>query len=481
MKWVRSAEGDFKGAAPSPRSGHTATRIRKTHVVVFGGLVDKKFLQDLTVLDTENNVWFQPECSGSGSDGVAGPCPRAFHVAIAMDCNLFVFGGRCGRKRLGDFWVLDTDTWQWSELTGFGELPCARDFAAGASVGNGKIVIYGGWDGSKWLSDVFVLDTMSLEWRQLPVVGPSPPPRCGHTATMVEKRLLVFGGRGGGGPVLGDLWALKGLFDEEREPAAWTLLKLPGSAPAPRCGHTTTSGGPQLLVFGGHGTAGWLTRYDIYHNDCIVLDRASVQWKRLSVTNEPPPARAYHSLTQIGSRFLLFGGFDGKSTFGDTWWLVLEDDPISSRVSSPLVATLPDVGSDNNARDEEQLVSPFNILRSRIGLPPAKPAVHESIKTEGALNDLAQAIDPHGRSTLESLREHWRKCDARSIRFKELDILLRDYQWLIATEEKEGKRSGGVEKIKVHRFYHLQTSNQVRIDDIGPLLMEYKQLLDTRV
>ncbi|CAN7009189.1 unnamed protein product [Brassica oleracea var. botrytis] len=41
----------------------------------------------------------------------------------------------------------------------------------------------GGWD-------------VSLEWMELSVSGSLPPPRCGHTATMVEKRLLVFGGRG---------------------------------------------------------------------------------------------------------------------------------------------------------------------------------------------------------------------------------------------------------------------------------------------
>lgn len=29
----------------------------------------------------------------------------------------------------------------------------------------------------------------------------------------------------------------------------------------------------QLLLFGGHGTGGWLSRYDIYYNDSVVLDR----------------------------------------------------------------------------------------------------------------------------------------------------------------------------------------------------------------
>jgi hypothetical protein len=32
----------------------------------------------------------------------------------------------------------------------------------------------------------------------------------------------------------------------------------------------------QLLMFGGHGTGGWLSRYDIYYNDCVVLDRGEM-------------------------------------------------------------------------------------------------------------------------------------------------------------------------------------------------------------
>lgn len=59
---------------------------------------------------------------------------------------------------------------------------------------------------------------------------------------------------------------------------------------------------------------------------CIPV--VSVQWRRLPTTNDPPAARAYHTLTCIGSRYLLFGGFDGKSTYGDLWWLVPEGNPL---------------------------------------------------------------------------------------------------------------------------------------------------------
>ncbi|KAK9114750.1 hypothetical protein Syun_021547 [Stephania yunnanensis] len=139
-------------------------------VVIFGGLVDKQFLGDLTVYDAEllglAEVFDCEELAIGLRDDrllilvkkclillttiIFALIRRDFHVAVAIDCHIFIFGGRYGGKR------------------------------------------YRGWDGKKWLSDVYVLDTIS----ELAMSGSLPPPRCGHTVTMVEKRLLVFGGRG---------------------------------------------------------------------------------------------------------------------------------------------------------------------------------------------------------------------------------------------------------------------------------------------
>ncbi|XP_015577183.1 protein GLUTELIN PRECURSOR ACCUMULATION 3 isoform X2 [Ricinus communis] len=492
--WVQASSSDFNGPVPQPRSGHTAVIVGKSKVVVFGGLVDKKFLSDIIVYDMENKLWFHPECSGSGSDGQVGPSPRAFHVAVSIDCHMFIFGGRSGSKRMGDFWVLDTDIWQWSELTSFGDLPSPRDFSAASSIGNRKIVMCGGWDGKKWLSDVYILDTISLEWMELSVTGALPPPRCGHTATMVEKRLLVYGGRGGGGPIMGDLWALKGLIEEENETPGWTQLKLPGQAPSPRCGHTVTSGGHYLLLFGGHGTGGWLSRYDIYYNDCIVLDRVSAQWKRLLTSGDPPPARAYHTMTCIGSRYLLFGGFDGKSTFGDLWWLVPEGDPIVKRmVASPrkTLSENKDFGMTKNGvesafKESQGDKSAVSELQKRLDISVALSSSGFQIVDEledGELLDLASGLMGDGVINNEqALRDHWKKSTPRSIPLKELGPLLRDYQRLIAHHhlpndgaDLHSMESGFPGKY-AHRFYHFKNASQLRMDDIPKLLEEYKQL-----
>ncbi|XP_042499703.1 protein GLUTELIN PRECURSOR ACCUMULATION 3 isoform X1 [Macadamia integrifolia] len=498
--WIRADSTDFGGNLPKPRSGHTAVNVGKSKVVVFGGLVDKRFLSDIAVYDPENKLWFQPECTGNGSNGQVGPSPRAFHVCVAIDCHMFVFGGRSGGRRLGDFWVLDTDIWQWSELTSFGDLPSPRDFAAASPIGNRKIVMYGGWDGKKWLSDVYVLDTISLEWTELSVSGSLPPPRCGHTATMVEKRLLAFGGRGGGGPIMGDLWALKGLFEEENETPGWTQLKLPGQSPSPRCGHTMTSGGHYLLLFGGHGTGGWLSRYDVYQNDCIVLDRVSVQWKRLPTSNVPPPARAYHSMTCIGSRYLLFGGFDGKYTFGDLWWLVPEDDPIAKRLPASSPASLPE-GKDvlasttsfkSGPKENQKEESPIEELQKRIeiSVSPSTPELDiidesedkEFLELSSRLTgERVSAKEEATHQAVQALRDHWKKSSPRAIPLRELGPLLRDYHRLICRHHLYDSLSGeyGHSGQQSFRFYHIKTSSQLRMDDVPNLLTEYKQLLSS--
>ncbi|KAL5735137.1 hypothetical protein ACOSP7_032998 [Xanthoceras sorbifolium] len=496
--WIRASSTDFDGTLPQPRSGHTAVNIGKSKIVVFGGLVDKRFLGDVVVYDIDNKIWFQPECIANGSDGQAGPSPRAFHIAIAIDCHMFIFGGRYGSKRLGDFWVLDTDIWQWSELTSFGDLPSPRDFAAASAIGNRKIVMYGGWDSKRWLSDVYILDTMSLEWMELPVTGSVPPPRCGHTATMVEKRLLVYGGRGGGGPIMSDLWALKGLIEEENETPGWTQLKLPGQAPSPRCGHTITSGGHYLLLFGGHGTGGWLSRYDIYYNDCIILDRVSAQWKRLPIGNEPPPARAYHSMTSMDSRYLLFGGFDGKSTFGDIWWLVPEGDPIAKRFTSSSPVSFPrskDVGMENDnsmsAVQESQMEgSAVDALLKRLDIS-VSPTSHgiqiidefEDKEFLDLASRLTEETVSSNEQAIQVLRDHWNKSSPKSIHLKEVGPLLRDYQRLITRNHLSNGGPNlqsiqlGLSEKETSTFYHLKNASQLRMDDIPKLLEEYKKLL----
>ena len=66
-------------------------------------------LGDVVVLHAESRAWFRPAQA-------VGPGGRAFHGAAVLGRRMFVFGGRTGRRKHRDVWVLDTDSWQWSAL-----------------------------------------------------------------------------------------------------------------------------------------------------------------------------------------------------------------------------------------------------------------------------------------------------------------------------------------------------------------------------
>jgi hypothetical protein len=265
------------------------------------------------------------------------------------------------------------------------------------------------------------------------------------------------------------------LWKKERETPGWTQLKLPGQAPSSRCGHTVTSGGHYLLLFGGHGTGGWLSRYDVYYNDTIILDRVTAQWKRLPIGNEPPPPRAYHTMTCIGARHLLIGGFDGKLTFGDLWWLVPEDDPIAKRSSVPQVVNPPEIKESERELDklrvwsrQERGQDGFSIvdLQQKMGISvssglrlqiPEESEDQEFVELgtrliEGDVVDerasMIQVIFPfsisvcmivlsctkmlpNGKMAAQALRQHWKQSTPRTLQLKELGSLLRDYQRLV--------------------------------------------------
>ncbi|RVW34159.1 hypothetical protein CK203_092845 [Vitis vinifera] len=253
----------------------------------------------------------------------------------------------------------------------------------------------------------------------------------------------------------------------------------------------------KLLLFGGHGTGGWLSRYDIYYNECIVLDRVSVQWKRLPTSNEPPPARAYHSMTCIGSRYLLFGGFDGKSTFDDLWWLVPEEDPIAKRLTSSPAKNIPE-DKDLAIAKETQLSHEFCNLAKLPWINALSPVKEASQKEESAVSELRKRLDKsvsisvpelqiideledkeflelalsligvgekvssNGQishtQAAQALRDHWGESTPKLIPLKELGPLLRDYQRLITRHHTS---LSGWESLKFHLYANVLAVNYV--------------------
>jgi len=104
-----------------------------------------------------------------------------------------------------------------------------------------------------YLNDLRILDTETFVWSRLRVSGTPPNPRYGHTASISGPDIVFFGG-----------WTFESgkRIDNatsgnteyftilNTNTMSWDLAEYKGKPPPCRYGHTVTSIGPHLLIFG---------------------------------------------------------------------------------------------------------------------------------------------------------------------------------------------------------------------------------------
>ena len=93
------------------------------------------------------------------------------------------------------------------------------------------------------------------------VLGPAPSPRMGHTALQIGSNLLIQGGfyfneeqqKGAGMRQGSQLKAayLNDLRILDTSTFLWSRLRVSGTPPLPRYGHTCNISGPDIIIFGG--------------------------------------------------------------------------------------------------------------------------------------------------------------------------------------------------------------------------------------
>jgi hypothetical protein len=153
MTWLQP---NVSGALPQARNAHTMTVVG-SKITLFGGHSGNKHLTDLHVFDTMKLVWSQPEILGTPPPGLRG------HTANLIGHKIFLFGGYDGKGRSNDLYILDTAELKWLHPAECENAPAGRQRHSAALVGSKKLYIFGGFDGNKWLSDLYVLDVGRLE------------------------------------------------------------------------------------------------------------------------------------------------------------------------------------------------------------------------------------------------------------------------------------------------------------------------------
>ncbi|RHY67197.1 hypothetical protein DYB30_003819 [Aphanomyces astaci] len=131
------------------------------------------------------------------------------------------------------------------------------------------LYLFGGWSGKTALNDVWRFDLTTLEWRLVHGDGKQPRPRNNHASAVVDRKIYIHGGHDG------STW-LSDFYVFDTETSTWAEVVRPW--------HLRPCG------------------------SCICLQTTS---------GVGPSARACHTMSKVGGKLFVFGGFDGAHCFND--------------------------------------------------------------------------------------------------------------------------------------------------------------------
>lgn len=277
-------------------------------------------LSEVQAYDLASSSWVRLEPSGVRLPARTGhaACQITLYDSLGNPREaLAVFGGwrmvPCAETRpcgefLNDFFILHLDAPPAATRGG----GYAAEGAASTATGDGEPV-----------AEVCCARSF---WETPPMDGLPPLPRRGHTLTLLP--------RWGGGPYYGSAyggdedaallvlfglgWVYnategygRGMYLNDAHlmhlaNRSWYPLRVRGSVPIPRAGHSTTLSpdGQRLIVFGGADGSGALA-------DCHVLDLSlpgdPIWWQLIASGTTPRPRHA-HTATLFGTDLVIVGG-----------------------------------------------------------------------------------------------------------------------------------------------------------------------------
>uniref|UniRef100_A0A183BIZ3 Fibronectin type-III domain-containing protein n=1 Tax=Globodera pallida TaxID=36090 RepID=A0A183BIZ3_GLOPA len=182
---------DLRGTKPRGYAAYGMV-ANQSKVFIFGGMVEfGRYSNDLFELQIKRWEWHQLRTLGLNNiayvfGGLAND---------SDDPKLNV------PKYLNDFYAIDlsgdsTGLWWCCPKTN-GQLPPARESHTTVhfttQTGKEQLIIYGGMNGTR-LGDVWILDLLSMNWSNPVPGGVEPLPRSLHTANVIGCRMFIFGG-----------------------------------------------------------------------------------------------------------------------------------------------------------------------------------------------------------------------------------------------------------------------------------------------
>jgi len=302
---------------PPPRSG-AASVVVQGKLYVFGGYGGGTGrLNDFYAYDFRKNSWEEVKVVGDTKPG----CRENNGVVISDSSkSIYLFGGYDGTAWLNDLWKYDIKSSQWTCIQESSDQNNAEDAGAGqvternripsrrfgyvSVVHNGKLLVFGGFDGSRWLADMYVFDFKTKRWSEIDAKGKLPSPRSCPAWAKDDTHVYIQGGYDG-------VERKDDFFACDLSTYTWTQMPSLGVTPSPRYFHSCCLYGHKMYLYGGYSGQTRLA-------DMFVYDFETNHWSEVDCSNGQSPSGRSSLVTQVYENNLyVFGGYDGKKVLSD--------------------------------------------------------------------------------------------------------------------------------------------------------------------
>uniref|UniRef100_A0A3Q2U3A4 Tip elongation aberrant protein 1-like n=1 Tax=Fundulus heteroclitus TaxID=8078 RepID=A0A3Q2U3A4_FUNHE len=222
MSWV-AAETLAEGPTPEARIGHSAVFDPDSRrIFVFGGSKNRKWFNDVHILDTQSWRWTMVEAQGKVP-------PLAYHSCSMFRGELFVLGGVFPRPNpepdgcSDSLYIFDPHLSIWYQPILTGDKPSPRSGHSACVIQERYIYVFGGWDTPVCYNDMYKLDLGLMEFSAVKTSGKAPSPRSWHgCAALSETKFLIHGGYNGNN-ALSDAFVFDTGENERPTEACWCL------------------------------------------------------------------------------------------------------------------------------------------------------------------------------------------------------------------------------------------------------------------
>jgi N-acetylneuraminic acid mutarotase len=209
------------------------------------------------------------------------------HSGTAIGKDIIYVGGQLEDKiRFSTVAIFRTDELVFEDVTARVRGVVPRFARHSAVAIDGKAYIFGGFNGFGQYYELAVFDPVALTWTYPDIPGPKPIPRTNHSATVLGKKMYLFGGNytphdDESYTILSDFWVL------DTETMRWREIKAKGDVPGARTAHTLIAVNGRLFLYGGgiwepKPSCRWIRKF----NDMYCYDPEENRWTAIPVGNK---------------------------------------------------------------------------------------------------------------------------------------------------------------------------------------------------